>query len=213
MIISSSSQQTAIQVYEKAVDYYRFEHIRSMDDALNNACPALSKINATLAKKDNPDQLSNMLKIMLIGVAKDYNITRNLERAQVDKTVKVILSEFNYFKLSEVYYIFKQASLGRVKKTFERLDVPTVVSWFDDWAAERADKFEERSLQQHDRATAGEKDRQYDNFLEKLQIQQSNEQQKEVKELAFKMAKKMVTNKFFKDADTAREVSSGKVDS
>lgn len=199
MIISSGSQQTALQIYNKAIDHYKFKTLRSMDDALDNDCPPLAKINNSLAKKGNPDQLTKILKIMVATAAKEFNINRNIEPAQIDGTVEVIMSEFNYFKLSEVFFLLKQATLGRVEKTFERVDKPTIISWFDDWAAKRMHKFEERSLQKHHGATAGEKDRQYDNFIEKLQIQQSNEQQKEIKKIAYGMAKSMIANKHFQN--------------
>ncbi len=186
MIISSSSQQTAVKVYNDAIGHYKFKAIRSMDDAMDNKCPALAEINTKLTKKGAPDQLTNILKIMVLTTAKEYNITRTLDRAQVDSTVEAIQEEFNYLKLSEVFFIFKQAGLGRIEKTFERMDKPTIIGWFDDYAAKRMVKAEERSMQK------------YDNFIEKLQIKQSNEQQKEIKDIAYKMASKMIVKNHFK---------------
>jgi lysyl-tRNA synthetase class I len=131
---------------------------------------------------------------MIAKTARAFNLTRNIEPAQIVDLVTDLEQDFYFLKLSEVFYVLKQARMGKMGKLYERLDQPTIIGWFSDYVEKRMEISEEESLRQHDQYTYMEKDRSYDKFITNLQEQQEKTEQKRISNLAYEMAKKMNIN-------------------
>lgn len=205
MISSKALENQVVKVYKNTEAKYNFPAIRSVKDAMTNAAPCLVSMKAK-----NPEMADNVLKLMVAKTARAFNIARNIEPIQVVDTVETIQQEFYYLKLSEVFYVLKQAKMGYFGKTYERIDEPTIIGWFQSYAEERMQMAESESLQKHDQHTYAEKDRKYDGFISKLHAEQSNKEETRIKNLAFAMAKKMaVTEVLRSDAVIIPQLAAG----
>jgi hypothetical protein len=188
IISLAPSELTAVQVYDRTINKYNFKAIRTINEAMKNESPSL----VVMQKKDK-DMADNIMKLMLAKTARSFNITRNIEPGQIIELVETLNSEYYYLKLSEVFYILKQAKLGKFGKTYERLDEPTILSWFNTYVEERFEISEQESLKKHEKITSHEKQRQYDNYFENEYKKQQKEENK-VLATAKKLAEKMVND-------------------
>lgn len=189
MISSAVSMDNALKIYETTSEKYNFKSIQSVKDAMGNNSPSL-----VVMKKKDSALTDNILKLMIAKTARAFNLTRNIEPAQIVDLVTDLEQDFYFLKLSEVFYVLKQARMGKMGKLYERLDQPTIISWFSDYVEKRMEISEEESLRQHDQYTYMEKDRSYDKFITNLQEQQEKTEQKRISNLAYEMAKKMNIN-------------------
>lgn len=189
MISSAVSMDNALKVYETTSEKYNFKAIQSVKDAMGNNSPSL-----VVMKKKDSALTDNILKLMIAKTARAFNLTRNIEPAQIVDLVTDLEQDFYFLKLSEVFYVLKQARMGKMGKLYERLDQPTIIGWFSDYVEKRMEISEEESLRQHDQYTYMEKDRSYDKFITNLQEQQEKTEQKRISNLAYEMAKKMNIN-------------------
>ncbi len=194
MISSKVSKNEALKHYQAAVEKYKFAAIRTIRDAMRNDCLPIGKMNQMLTKSGEPEHLKNIIEYLIGSTSRSFNLTRNLDLQQISEVTETIRDEFYYLKLSEVFFILKQAKMGRTEKTYERMDEPTIISWFDSYVAERNSIAIEKSLQEHDRYTAGEKERQYEGLIGKMHREQSGAEKNRINNIAFAMAKKMMTN-------------------
>ena len=132
---------------------------------------------------------------MLATTAKSFNIARNLDRSQIPMIAEVLETEYFYLKLSEVHFVLRQGSMGRLGKLYESLDLSTIVGWFDEYVEQRLTIAEHKSLQKHDGHTYNEKSRQYDGLITKMYIDNEKEKYQQIKNLAYSMARKMTDEK------------------
>jgi len=190
MISSSASAETNVTiVYDTTVQKYNFSAIKTVNDAMVNQSPSLVAM-----QKKEPKLAANMLKLMIAKTARAFNLTRNIEPAQIECLVEDLQSEYYYLKLSEIFYVLKEARMGRMGKTYERIDQPTIMQWFENYVEQRLAIGESNYLAKHEQYTHGEKDRKYDGYISKLFTEQQKEQDKKVLNLAYGMAKKMNAN-------------------
>jgi hypothetical protein len=187
IISSVPSENNILSVYDNTIKKYNFRGIQTINDAMYSEAPAL----ASMRVKDK-ELAENMLKLMFAKTARAFNITRNIEPGQIVELVDVVMHDFYYLKLSEIFYVLKQAKMGKFGKTYERLDEPTILGWFNTYAEERTVIAVEQTLNKHDKYTHTEKGRQYDGFFEKALIARNKEQDR-VLEVAKKLAHKMVS--------------------
>lgn len=190
MISSVVSQETnAISVYDKILQKHNFATIKTIQDAMKNGSSCLVTM-----KNTEPILAGNILKLMIAKTARAFNLTRNIEPAQIECLVEDLQVDFYYLKLSEIYFVLKEARMGRLGKTYERLDQPTIMKWFQDYSEQRLAIGEANYLAQHEQHTSYEKDRKYDGYISKLFTEQQKEQQKKVMNIAYGMAKKMTSS-------------------
>jgi hypothetical protein len=193
LMISSAvsvADNTTLKVYETTSEKYNFRAIQSVKDAMLNSSPSL----IAMEKKDKT-LTENILKLMIAKTARSFNLTRNIEPAQIVDLVTDLKQDFYFLKLSEVFFVLKEARMGKMGKLYERIDQPTIITWFYEYVDKRMEIAEEESLRQHDQHTYMEKDRSYDKFIINLQDQQDKTEQKRISNLAYEMAKKMNVNK------------------
>ncbi len=190
-----SLETKAVKVYESTVEKYNFRAIQTIHDALRNESPCLVSMRKDVIKRGgDPVLVDKVLQLMIAKTARAFQLTRNIEPAQICDLVEDLQQDFFYLKLSEVYFVLRQARMGRLGKTYERLDQPTIMQWFENHARERLMIAEDESLRLHEQSTYTEKDRQYDGFISKLHASQYNSEQTKIKNAAFAMAKKMTAN-------------------
>lgn len=200
IISSAPSELTAVQVYDRTITKYNFKGIKTINEAMKNESPSL-----VLMQNKDKDMADNIMKLMLAKTARSFNITRNIEPGQIIELVETLNSEYYYLKLSEVFYILKQAKLGKFGKTYERLDEPTILSWFNTYVEERFEISEQESLKKHEKFTSHEKQRQYDNYFENEYKKQQKEENK-VLATAKKLAEKMVKDATKKASKTIKAI-------
>lgn len=192
----AAAKQDALKSYEAAVVKYNFSAIRSIRDAFNNECPSIGSLKAKMIKVGKASLVKDVLEMMVAKTVRAFNLPREkqIEITQIHDLVDDIQVEHYYLKLSEVYFILRQARLGRQGKIYERMDGPTIMSWFDDYAEMRFQMAIDKTLSDHDRQTADEKSRAYDGFIVDLHSKQTSIRNKQVKNIAYAMAQQM-TNK------------------
>ena len=137
LMISSiaSANEKALSALSSTSEKYNFRGIQTINDAMRNNSPCLVTMRADVVKRGgDPALVDNVLKLMIAKTARSFNLTRNIEPAQIEVLVEDLQTEYYWLKLSEVFFVLKQARMGRNGKTYERLDQPTIMGWFDEYA-------------------------------------------------------------------------------
>ena len=189
MISLKALEVKAKEVYHRSVEKYDFRLVKTANDALNNNAPRLAAM-----RKTNPALADKVLQYMIAAAANSFNLVRNIEPEQIQCLVEDLQSEFFYLKLSEIYFVLREARMGRIEKTYERLDQPTIMKWFENYVDTRLTIAAKQSEAMHDSKTHNEKSRKYDGFVANLYTDQQKEKQQKIMNIAYGMAKKMVKN-------------------
>lgn len=193
MISSQGYQGDLIKSLETTSNRYNFPAVRSVEDAMRNNSPTLvAAKHSAIAKNNGHNIVKDTLCLMFAKVVRVFNVARNADPTQIVEAVELIESEYFWLKLSDIYFICKQAKMGKYGKTYERIDVPTILGWVETHVNERLMIAEEKSLQEHDKYSGHEKDRKYDGYISKLHEEQTTDKQAQIKNLAYAMAKKMM---------------------
>ena len=70
---------------------------------------------------------------------------------QIKETAKYIYEEYYYFKLDDIYLIFTRIKKGEFGELFESLDGSKILKFFKMYANERANIYENESINQSDK--------------------------------------------------------------
>lgn len=83
----------------------------------------------------------------------------------------MIAREYSYLNLADVSLCLENAKMGKYGKPYGSLSGTDVMEWIAQYVGERDAFAEERSYQKHIALTAGEKDRKYDGYVDRLKAE------------------------------------------
>jgi len=113
--------------------------VRTVQDALavaesdRDRYPSL----AVLRRDYGDKKIAAIIKLYLIDLCENVNLTRPLRDAQVENIAREIVAEYYSMTIADVYVIFRKAKTGEYGDFFGSLDMPKVMSWFREYFADR----------------------------------------------------------------------------
>lgn len=96
--------------------------------------PTIAKIKNSISLND----IRALLSIAICEVCDFFNISKNMNNAQIAITVDLIIENFWYLKLEEVKYCFHRAMMR--ERIYDRLDGNIIIGWLRDYDAERTEE-------------------------------------------------------------------------
>ena len=84
-------------------------------------------------RRDNPDQLEDCMIVAVGMLAKSLNVHKNLDGEQVYEIACMLIEKYWMLRPEEIFYVFKQAKLGKYGKVDYSLDIVKVFSWVDSY--------------------------------------------------------------------------------
>jgi len=100
-------------------------------DALDSDTSKLSTMTRQFGRKST----ENYLALWLAQVNTWFKVTEKMTLPDIEMLASMLYAEYYYLNVADLVLIFK----GALKQpVYNRLDMQTVVSWFDDYASRRA---------------------------------------------------------------------------
>lgn len=84
-------------------------------------------------RRDNPDQLEDCMIVAVGMLAKSLNVHKNLDDEQIYEIACLLIEKYWMLRPEELFYVFKQAKLGKYGKVDYSLDIVKVCTWVDSY--------------------------------------------------------------------------------
>lgn len=113
--------------------------VRTINDALlvaesnRDKYPSL----AVLRRDNGTKKIEAIIKLYLIDLCENVNLTRPLRDTQIENIAREIVAEYYNLTIADVHVIFRKAKTGEYGDFFGSLDMPKVMSWFREYFADR----------------------------------------------------------------------------
>ena len=91
-------------------------------------------------RKADEDGVAEAVGNLLIYLAQQFNVVRNLTNTQVLILSQELPRRYWRWHIDEFAYVLKEAIAGTWGKVYDRLDPPTVLEWFAAYEAERSEQ-------------------------------------------------------------------------
>ena len=124
-----------------------FENVNTSIQAFNAPCESL----ASIRKEHGKEMSLNLIKIWMISLNDFVNSARKMNPAQIEEISHYIYQDYYYLKMSDLYLIITRIKKGHYGKLYENLDGMKILSFFNEYANERANLIEQQSLIDHDK--------------------------------------------------------------
>lgn len=113
--------------------------VRTMQDALEIADNNRDKYPslAVLRRDFGDTKIEAIIKLHLIDLCENVNLTRSLRDAQIENIAREIVSEYYNLTIADVHVIFRKAKTGEYGDFFGSLDMPKVMTWFREYFSDR----------------------------------------------------------------------------
>jgi hypothetical protein len=83
---------------------------------------------------------------MVADLVLSFNVGKNMGNDQIVKTVDTIKTDYYFLKISELKFIFSEASKGRYGKVFDRIDLAIICGWIDEFIIQRDDMLTDQRI-------------------------------------------------------------------
>lgn len=123
-----------------------FKECNTPAKCITSSTPAL----AELKKDQGEDKAIKVIELWISDLNDFLNISRKMNPFQIKQTAIMILSEFYYFKLTDINLVFSKAKRGEFGKLYESLDGMKIFSWFEQYNQERCQVAYNEALREHD---------------------------------------------------------------
>ncbi len=98
---------------------------------LNKPLTLKKAINGTQISKlrrENPEQLVKTLFAGLWSLVKTVDANKTMNQGETQECVEVILIDYHWMKLEEIFYVFQKIRRGDYGKLYERLKMPEILN-------------------------------------------------------------------------------------
>jgi hypothetical protein len=112
--------------------------------ALKSDAPTLGSIR----REYSEDFLVAYIAVWIVNLNDFVNALRKMTPAQIDETAVLITQEYPYLNLADLNLVFRRIKKGEFGQLFAEIDGMKILSWFAEYAQERARTAAEISVSQ-----------------------------------------------------------------
>lgn len=129
----------SVTVYDPEKLNRKLVTVKTVNDALKIAhdypskFPSLAKIRTHYGS----EATERIIKLYLIELTELVNLKRPLTEKQIETIAMEVVARHYAMTIADIHVIFKKAINGEYGSLYESLDVPKVLTWFDDYFSER----------------------------------------------------------------------------
>lgn len=167
------NKETFIQKFEPREMIRSFGHVRTMENAIKEDSNGLAYYRKHLGEKT----IEILLKMHIANLNASVNVHSKLDEMQIDEIALEIISMYHHLSPIEVGFIFRQAKRGVYGKIDYALNMPSILSWFDNYAERRSELFRTRQIDYHSNFKGIHDERSEDRLNRKRHDQMKNNQE------------------------------------
>ncbi|CVK17137.1 hypothetical protein Ga0061079_1175 [Apibacter mensalis] len=102
---------------------------------------------ASMVRELGATKIESYLKLWIIDLNSTLDLKKPFTEVQIDKLAFLILDEYKALNIADIHLVFKR--IITQAEVYDRISIPTVMKWFNDYFNERCDCGEEMSYQEY----------------------------------------------------------------
>lgn len=102
--------------------------------AIKSEAPTLGSIR----RKYSEDFQIAYVSVWIVNLNDFVNALRKMSPEQIDETATIIVQEYPYLNLADINLVFRKIKKGEFGQLFAEIDGMKILSWFEQYASERA---------------------------------------------------------------------------
>lgn len=111
-----------------------FNKINSPALCMSSELPTLASIRKTYSD----DFIIAYIALWIDNLNDFVNAIRKMKPAQMEETALIIFQEYHFFNIADINLVFRKIKKGEFGQLFAELDGVKILSWFEQYAQERA---------------------------------------------------------------------------
>jgi len=152
--------------------------INRIDESINSSTPSL----AAFRKYHGSQRTYAALMWQLMKFSKYMEVGKGMDDEKIEFTAELIMDDYYHLKFTDVYLCLKMGIGGKFGMSYDRMDVQTVMIWFEKYNVKRLEAAEAERLRERKKAQKEQEEaKQYAKMPESL-IQLKNELEKKWEE-------------------------------
>ncbi|MEI8114958.1 MAG: DUF6633 family protein [Bacteroidia bacterium] len=105
---------------------------------------------ASIRREYSEDFQIAYVSVWIVNLNDFVNALRKMSPEQIEETATIIVQEYPYLNLADINLVFRKIKKGEFGQLFAEIDGMKVLSWFEQYARERARTAAEISMSQAD---------------------------------------------------------------
>lgn len=101
---------------------------------MESSAPSLARVK----KQYSDDFIIAYIALWIDNLNDFVNAVRKMNPVQIEETAILILQEYYYFNIADINLVFRKIKKGEFGQLFAELDGVKILSWFEQYARERA---------------------------------------------------------------------------
>lgn len=130
--LPAQQDQFAVQ-FTPAKCLLAFNKVNSPALCMQSQAPTLG----TIRKQYSDDFVIAYIALWIDNLNDFVNAARKMTPAQMEETAVILFQEYYYFNLADINLVFRKIKKGEFGKLFAELDGVKILSWFEEYSAER----------------------------------------------------------------------------
>ena len=110
--------------------------------AISSSAPTL----ASIRREYSEDFQIAYISVWIVNLNDFVNALRKMSPEQIEETATIIVQEYPYLNLADINLVFRKIKKGEFGQLFAEIDGMKVLSWFEQYAQERARTAAEMSM-------------------------------------------------------------------
>jgi hypothetical protein len=102
--------------------------------AISSSAPTL----ASIRKEYSEDFQIAYVSVWIVNLNDFVNALRKMSPEQIEETATIIVQEYTYLNLADINLVFRKIKKGEFGQLFAEIDGMKVLSWFEQYAQQRA---------------------------------------------------------------------------
>jgi hypothetical protein len=170
--------QQATNSLSFGIDNIKQIKINRIDESINSTTPSL----AAFRKYNGSQRTYAALMWQLMKFSKYMEVGKGMDDEKIEFTAELIMDDYYHLKFTDVYLCLKMGIGGKFGMSYDRMDVQTVMIWFEKYNVKRLEAAEAERLRERKKAQKEQEDaKQYAKMPESL-IQLKNDLEKKWEE-------------------------------
>jgi len=135
------TKESFLRRFEPLSMVTEYRHIKNTIEAIKSDKNSISVYSKHLGE----DAVLVIIELHLVALNNSLNLKMKLNKMQIKEIAIEIITLYFYFSVVEIQYIFRKAKRGDFGKFYQAIDIVEILSWFSQYAEERAQHFIEEN--------------------------------------------------------------------
>lgn len=166
---------------------------------------AIESTAVSVIKKNEPVAFKFLFDSLLAGLLDNISVNQKFSTSQIPMYREAIFAKYYFLTIDEIAYVFKNGIIGKYKKEYNKLDLETLMAWFEiydtsermEWLDKRNHNEKIESIKQLEKTTAIVPKEVTDKIIKSL-VGDSEEKEARYKKIKEKFIEDQKRRKFYR---------------